>query len=292
MSRQRLLDQCPRAYFFRYYAGWNGWLVQAPRRSRIAYRLSKLTGLDAVFGQEMDRRAREIEWAAREGRPLPGPKELEARTRATLNAVWVSSKDRSVFEESPKSTIMLRSVYMSEDAEPDISRVKNKISPCIEALLSLDHWDRLSMCWREGSVTIPDFAHFFLNGVKVFAAADLAYVHEGTLYVMDWKTGKESEDDDTQVLISTYSLRENDEVFRGLPVQATVHYLARGQSLRVQIPDDEQAQVEAVVEEGVLRMRRYLRDPEGNIPLDEEDFPQRETGLCRYCNFMLLCKAN
>ena len=30
ISRQRKLDQCPRAYFYTYYLDWNGWLDDAP----------------------------------------------------------------------------------------------------------------------------------------------------------------------------------------------------------------------------------------------------------------------
>lgn len=292
ISRQRLLEQCPRAYFFRYYAGWNGWFREAPKRSRLAYRLSKLTSLDALFGQEMDERAREIERAAREGLPLPSKEELEARTRSALNAARVSSKQRDAFEEYPKSVTMLRSIYMGEDAAAEVSRVKDKISPSIEGLLALDHWDRLSLCGEEGCVPIPDFAHFFLNGVKVFAAADLAYVHNDTLHVMDWKTGKESEDNDLQMLLSTHCLRETDGALAGLSVEATVHYLASRECLLVQIPTDTFTRVEQVVREGVRVMRHYLRDPAANIPLDEGDFPRQESGLCRTCNFILLCEGS
>ena len=63
ISRQRLLENCPRAYCYRYYLSHNGWLREAPERAQIAYRLSKLTSLDALLGQEMDERAREVETA-------------------------------------------------------------------------------------------------------------------------------------------------------------------------------------------------------------------------------------
>ena len=48
MTRQRLLENCPRSYYFRSYLSHNGWLDDAPQRSRLAYRLGKLASLDTV----------------------------------------------------------------------------------------------------------------------------------------------------------------------------------------------------------------------------------------------------
>jgi hypothetical protein len=67
ISRQRRLDQCPRAHFYTHHLGWNGWLDDAPTQTRVAYRLGKLTSLDALLGQQTDMRARELEAAARGG---------------------------------------------------------------------------------------------------------------------------------------------------------------------------------------------------------------------------------
>ena len=68
ISRQRKLDQCPRALLLHLLpAGWNGWLDEAPDEARTAYRLGKLTSLDALLGQQIDERARELEAAARAG---------------------------------------------------------------------------------------------------------------------------------------------------------------------------------------------------------------------------------
>ena len=104
MSRQRLFNQCPRAYYFNYYASWNGWLREAPPRARRAYRLKQLTGLDALLGQEIDERARELERAARHGDPLPSAELLARRTKDRLNEAWRSShRGRSAFEDRPKT---------------------------------------------------------------------------------------------------------------------------------------------------------------------------------------------
>lgn len=213
ITRQRMLDTCPRQYYLRYYLSHNGWLDDAPERSRLAYRLSKLTTLDALLGTEMDERAREIERAVRAGRPAPSAAELEERTRLALRAAWRSARDeRAAFERSPKRTVMLRSFYL-EGEPPDsqeTDRINEKLAVCIRNLLAVPDWERIAACAQDGCVLIPDFAGFYLNEVKIFAAPDLAYVADGVLHVLDWKSGRRGDSDSTQVLLAAYCMSLGD----------------------------------------------------------------------------------
>ncbi len=292
MTRQRLLENCPRAYYFRYYLSHNGWLDDAPDRSRLAYRLGKLASLDTIFGREIDERAREIESRVRAGLEPPSAAELEDKTRRTLRAAWRSSRDqRSAFERSPKRTVMLRSFYL-EDSPPhrsEVERINAKIPACTANLLAVADWETLAECGQDGCVVIPDFSHFFLAGVKVFAAPDLVYVAEGRLHVIDWKSGRRNEDDDLQVLLSAYCTGLEHP---GVEVSPVLHYLLVGDSVRPDIPDNLQDFVADTIGPGLRIMRDLLQDPEENAPLPENEFQRRESGLCPYCNFGALCEAD
>ncbi len=41
-SRDRLFRSCPRAYYYNYYAYWNGWSYKADAKTKLIYRLKKL----------------------------------------------------------------------------------------------------------------------------------------------------------------------------------------------------------------------------------------------------------
>lgn len=291
MTRRRLLENCPRAYYFRYYLSHNGWLDEAPERGRLAYRLGKLASLDTILGQEMDERARQIERRVRVGLSPPSAAELEEATRRTLRAAWKSSRDeRAAFERSPKRTVMLRSFYL-DDAPPDrreIDRINEKIPTCTANLLTVADWAMVAECGNEGCVIIPDFAHFFLDGVKVFAAPDLVFVAEGRLHVIDWKSGRRSDDDHLQVLLSAYCLGLDHP---GVELRPVLHYLLAGDGVTPEVPNDLESFVAETVEPGLKAMRDLLEDPMENAPLPEGEFPRRESGLCSHCNFSRLCEG-
>ena len=296
ISRQRKLDQCPRAYFNTYYHGWNGWLDDIPTETRVAYRLGKLTSLDALLGQQIDVRAREIEAAARAGAVLPEADELETRTRDALRQLWTRSKSgRAAFEARPNKVTMLRSLYVDQDTQPETDRLNQKAGPSMQGLLATTHWERLRACGDAGRVEVPAFASFQHDGIKVFAAPDLAYVHEGALHVIDWKTGRADDTQPLQVLLQmwwaleTYTELEQAAADGSLEVRGHLEYVAAGQTQPVEAVAGFREQAAETVHAGVAQMRALLADPEQNIPLEMAAFERCESGLCRTCNFAPVC---
>jgi hypothetical protein len=311
ISRQRKLDQCPRAYFYQYYLGWNGWLDDAPTEARVAYRLGKLTSLDALLGQQVDVRARELEAAARAGRALPAAEELELRTRAALRQAWTRSQNgRVAFEARPSKVVMLRSLYLGQDTQPETDRLNEKAGPSMAGLLATAHWLRLRGAGGAGRVEVPDFAHFVWDGAKVYAAPDLAYVHDGALHVIDWKTGREDDTQPVQVLLQMWwALETYPELAQvaaegSLEARGHLEYVAAGRTQPVQPPapaasldcgatpatlSDFRDACAGTVRAGMAQMRALLADPEQNAPRDKAAFEQREGALCRTCGFAPIC---
>ncbi|NLE22984.1 MAG: PD-(D/E)XK nuclease family protein [Actinobacteria bacterium] len=311
MSRQRKLDQCPRGYYYAYYLHWNGWLDDAPTEARVAYRLGKLTSLDALLGQEVDERGRELEAAARAGEAMPAPHDLEQRTRAALRRAWAASQNgRSAFEQRPNRVVMLRSLYLGQDPQPETDRLNEKVGPSMHGLLATSHWRRLHGRGDEGRVEIPAFAGFMWDGVKVFAAPDLAYVADGTLHVIDWKTGREDDTQPVQVLLQLWwALETYPELARAaaegsLDIRGHLEYVTAGVTQPVEPPtppaapdggvapttlDDLRDACAGTVRAGIAQMRALLADPERNVPLPKDAFERRESGLCATCNFGPIC---
>jgi hypothetical protein len=296
ISRQRKLDQCPRGYFYAYYLGWNGWLDDAPTEARVAYRLGKLTSLDALLGQQIDVRARELEAAARSGAVLPEADELETRTREALRQLWTRSRNgRAAFEARPNRVTMLRSLYMDQDTQPETDRLNQKAGPSMRGLLATSHWERLRACGEAGRVEVPDFASFAFDGVKVFAAPDLTYTHEGVLHVIDWKTGRADDTQPMQVLLQMWwALETYPELARAaadgsLEIRGYLEYVAAGGTRPVAAVADFREQAAECVHAGVAQMRARLADPERNIPLAMAAFERRESALCRTCSFGPIC---
>jgi CRISPR/Cas system-associated exonuclease Cas4 (RecB family) len=188
---------------------------------------------------------------------------------------------------------MLRSFYVdgSPPPEAETDRLNEKLTTCHQHLLAASHWERLRQCGWDGCLFIPPFAHVFIGGVKAFAAADMAYVHEGVVHLIDWKSGRPGDDDELQVALAVYALLEDNPALKHHQLRVALQYLLPGEERQVTLPDDLRVSAEEKVAAGVKKMHSFLRDVEANAPLEVAEFPRRESGLCPSCNFSQLCTA-
>jgi hypothetical protein len=187
---------------------------------------------------------------------------------------------------------------MGQDTQPETDRLNEKAGPSVQGLLTTPHWERLRACGDEGRVEVPDFASFAHDGIKVFAAPDLAYVADDVLHIIDWKTGREDDTQSLQVLLQMWwALEACPELARAaadgsLEIRGHLEYVVAGQTQPVAAPaspDELREQCAATVHAGVAQMRALLADPKRNIPLEKVAFERRESGLCRTCNFGPVC---
>jgi hypothetical protein len=233
---------------------------------------------------------------ARTGAMLPSAEDLELRTRAALRQAWTRSRDgRATFEQRPNKVTMLRSLYMDQDTQPETDRLNEKAGPSMRGLLATSHWERLRTCGADGCVVVPGFASFEHDGIKVFAAPDLAYVQGGVLHVIDWKTGREDDTQATQVLLQMWwALEAYPELAQAaadgsIEIRGYLEYVTAGRTQPVEAADGFREQAAETVRAGVAQMRALQADPERNIPLERAAFERRESGLCRTCNFLSIC---
>jgi CRISPR/Cas system-associated exonuclease Cas4 (RecB family) len=144
--------------------------------------------------------------------------------------------------------------------------------------------------WLEVDNKNFDETVFQLDGVRVFAIPDFAYVDDdGAPVVVDWKTGRAREGYDEQVL--GYALYLS--VRYGFPVEkvkASLVYLNDGVEQLVQVDLAAVETFKAYFRKSVARMRELLVDPAGNVPRAEAAFPMTDdAAACGRCVFRRVC---
>jgi CRISPR/Cas system-associated exonuclease Cas4 (RecB family) len=290
-SRGRLYARCKRAYWYRYYGMWEGWRSRNvhPGR-RIAYRLSKMTGLVPWSGTIVHD---VVEWAVTriaKGLAVDQPG-MRARARAEMVKGWRESRG-SDWVSKPKYFLNLSEMYydgetpeLAEKAGAMRDRVNLSIKnwwdlgwPELLAGLDVDDWVEL-----EGLSTIR-----FRGEVDIFVQPDLAFWRSGRLFVIDWKTGKPKEADERQIRIYVIWAMK-----RGTPladIRAQLVYLGavkNEKTLSFTTPeirtfaDDLWSEIETV--------RGALHNQEHNVAR-AEDFPMVEDRkVCEWCEYRQLC---
>lgn len=293
-SRDEILSECKRRYFYRYYGAWGGWRSDASASARQAYRLTQLTTLDQVLGVSVHTRAREICAAVVHRRPRPALSLLQQRTRDDLNRICRNSRDMRAFLRNPKRHPVLLSAYYDRGLGAEtIERIRDKAERCLRHLDASPAWDSLAGCRPDQIQVFDEPGHFAMEETLVWAAPDLAYTgQDGRTVVLDWKTGRvDAGTALAQLCLYACFLRESQATetssagWVGQLVQ-----LSTGEIWSADLSDAELAAAEGRVRTSLQAMRELL-EPDGRTPKPLDLFPlKRCRGRCPECAYWELCE--
>jgi CRISPR/Cas system-associated exonuclease Cas4 (RecB family) len=289
-TRGEKLRTCARAYYWQYYGKWNGWRGDAPDEARRAYRLSKMSNLDLFAGSVVHEVAENVLRSARGGRePIP---EEEARedARRRLNEGWKQSRERRYLADPKAALNLFEHYYQMPIGTADVDRIREKVFRCVENLYRSEALSFLRAIPEKDWLAVEALGHFHVDGVKIYAKPDVAVrdAKSGTIFLFDWKTGKESASNDVQ--LAGYALYAVEE-FEAEPgnIETVLVYLREG-TVKSSTPDAALLDgARETIRASIADMRALLADGARNIAR-KEDFamtPDRRT--CRSCFFRELC---
>lgn len=293
-SRAGTLEACPRRYYHHYYGSWRGWEDDAPSHAGRAYLLKQLTSLSAELGRCVHRRAFEIGFRAAQGLEPPSLEEVVRKTRTELNEVVLSSRDERAFRERPAGHDFLRSAWYGDGPADDrIERTRRRLEASHRRLRDHDVWPalqagRVEAAYLSDPNVVPD-PRVTVHGVPVYGEPDLVLRRpDGAAVVVDWKSGREREEDLWQLALHGLWL----ETTAGdAECTGRVEYLAEGVSHEVELGPGRLEEARDRVRESVARMRALVDDEERNEPRPQEAFPLTDDRRrCRWCDFFELCE--
>jgi CRISPR/Cas system-associated exonuclease Cas4 (RecB family) len=291
-SRHKTFLECVRKYYHQYYESHNGWLYEAPDESKAAYRLKNIKNIPLLLGDEVhkaiDRQLKNF----LNDKGLFTENEMMALVTQNLNKAYLdSTKFRQHWFNKPKRYQMLYEIYYGNGLSSDtIAAAKAKLEICVKNFFTSKTYQDILTKLEMHVLHSEDFQTFEVNGVDVFVVLDFVYkdVSQGKWIVVDWKTGKESEDDRKQLAFYTLFLsREHD-----IPVEDIIlrnEYLQTGKSQEYKLTQFEIDSAQQLMNESIYHMLNYLEDPVKNKPLPIKYFEMNESRRCHSCNFKEKC---
>lgn len=287
ISRHRSFQECLRLYYLAYYAFWGGWAWEASELAKKCYRFTKMKNLDMWAGEVVHET---IRWALQR---LWEHKEvtldaLQKYALAQLRRGWVESKERR-WEQDPKRSVNLFEHYYGiEIPRERTEEIRTRVLQCVENFWRSDVLAFIRSVEPRAWKAIEKTDTFPLNGVKIWVKIDFALAHAGTLYIYDWKSGREDAEDLRQlVCYALYAMEKwafpYDRI-RIIPV-----YLREGVFQEHGLQPEQIIEAKEEILQSIERMRARLDDPEQNLAR-MENFPMTsERERCRRCFFQEIC---
>jgi hypothetical protein len=291
LGQARLLKECPRKLFWRYYEAWGGWEPGSPERSRLCYRLSKMQDLDLLAANVVRQVIAQTVGALAAGRPAKADAEMERAARNLLNQAWLESREGR-WRENPKRFANLFEHYYGVDIPPDrIEQVRALV------LANLAHF-RESQTLRDMQqlpaaawVEIEAFPSLKVGPAKVGLKIDAAYTRGEMLYLVDWRTGQRAELEDEDLIKAGVQMLYAARALQVEPHRVTVvmEYLRDSTQRTFTGSAALLSEVTEWVTRRAAELAAFVGDTAAN-QAQEEAFPRTSwAASCYRCSFYEVC---
>jgi hypothetical protein len=293
-SRAAKYRQCPRAYYYHYYAAWEGWQKDAPAPVQRAYLLKNLTDLSRWTGTLVHESIRFALTRLKAGQSITEAKLLK-QMRSRAQADFTDSQSERYrqkpnqltgFQEHYYQTNLPKSEWQAAQAQAE-----NYLRTFLNSALYADLRQKPPLTF----LNVEELQFFLLAGVKIWVQIDLARREKGTIYLYDWKTGPvDSAELRQQLSIYGLYLRHTwpQDNSTKVSLRAIVYLLAEDKLLEFDLDEPMLQETQALVERSVAQLRGLLIDAEANLA-SLRHFPMiDDLRVCRRCQFRELCGRN
>lgn len=296
LSRHKTMLMCLRKYAYDYYASHNGWLSQADTLAKQAYRLKKITNLEMHFGSVVHDLIYQTIQRTLKNQPLPREEEFVDEVRHHLNRGFIeSTKKEHLWMERPKHYTMLHEIYYSQtDTLPEekVKKITDRLHMTVKNFFASrtfkDVLNKESMQFIESET----FRFMKTEGTKIFIVMDLVYkdLLRDKWVIVDWKTGKSSEEDRNQLALYALYLQQKHNIASLGDILIRNEYLVDGTHIEHQLSEQDLINVQHLYQISIEQMKAYLEDSTKNQPLPLGHFPmQQDPRICARCNYQELC---
>ena len=199
-SRHRMFDSCKRQYYFNYYGSWGGWDKNADAQTQLLYRLKKITTVPQLIGTVVHDAISNTLNALKLGRDIL-PFAVETYAQNLFRQHLQESKDHHWRYSASRYTNLFEHYYNEPFTETDQVDSTNHISTSLNAFFASDAYTTLQTARPEDYLTIEDLKDFTLANTKIWVVLDVAIRRDKSVYIFDWKTGRERQADRHQLAV-------------------------------------------------------------------------------------------
>lgn len=287
-ARAAKYQHCPRAYYYHYYAAWEGWRSDAPAPVQHAYLLKNLVDLPAWAGTLAHDALKTALTRLKTGQPVVEAELLYGlRTRA--RADYADSYSGRYRQQPNQLTGFAEHYYQTNTPAEAWQAAWQHAEACLQNFLRSELCAFISRLPAAAFLAIEELRAFELEGEKVWVQPDLVVKTAQAVVLYDWKTGPVQADTRRQVGLYGLYTRQAWPELAHLPLQAVVFNLAQNRADAFDLDEDTLAQTRRQAEAGIARLKSLLIDPLENLA-DMARFPMIEDlAVCRACRFKELC---
>ena len=207
--------------------------------------------------------------------------------RKKLNEDYERSK-RKLYKENPKQiTGLFEHEYGRLVLKDKWEELFKSAEECLINFYNSGAYDTIKNTPKENWIFLEDFLGFDFEGTQIYLSIDFAIKEGDKVILYDWKTGKESDQEELQ--LSCYALFIlNKWNIPPKNITARVYNLKLNKEKEFVINPELIEKTKDHIRKSIQEMQGLLEDKENNVA-NKDNFPIEEGPFCGWCNFKKIC---
>jgi hypothetical protein len=288
-SRGAKYRYCPRAYYYHYYASWEGWQTDAPAPIKRVYLLKNLSSISRWVGNVVHETIKFAMARLKAGHPMASDALIKQMHRRVQTDFEDSRSGR--YQQTPNELVGFQEHYyqtkLPETAWREAwSKAEHYLRTFTQSALYADLRHQPATTF----LNVEELQSFLVAGVKVWVQMDLARYAAGVIYLYDWKTGQVAPTE-LQQQLGIYGLyaRYAWPEWTTVPIRGIVYALAEDRLLELELDDTALQTTQAAIKASISRLQGLLVEPQANLA-ELRRFPMiDDLSICQRCQFRELC---
>jgi len=288
-SRAAKYKQCPRAYYYHYYAAWEGWQSYAPVPVKKAYLLKNLTGLSRWVGNLVHKTIQFALAQLKNGRIVP-EKDLVKHMHTRAQTDFTDSQTGRYRQKPNRFTGFQEHYYQTGPSQDTWRTAWSTAEKRLKTFIQSTLYAHLCRQSPATFLEIETLQSFTVADTKVCVQMDFARQEEDTIVIYDWKTGS-IDNAEVQQQLGIYGLyaRHVWPEIAANGLLGIVYGIAEDQILEFDLNDAQLRETQTSIESSIVQLQSLLLDTQANLA-ELSQFPMIEDlATCRQCQFRELC---
>lgn len=289
-SRAATYRKCPRAYYYHYYAAWEGWQTNAPAPVRQAYVLKNLTSLTRWVGDLIHETIKFALTQVKAGQPVPED-DLMKRMHTRAQADFADSHSGRYRQKPNQLTGFQEHYYRVDLSNTAWQAAWAEAEQYLRTFINSTLYAQLCRQPAATFLEIEALQSFIVAETKVWIQMDLVR-HEGdSIYIYDWKTGSIDEKEIRQQLgiYGLYVQYAWPELAANTTLRGIVYALAKNRLFEFDLDQTTLQEMRTIIEASMTDLQDLLLDPQTNLA-ELKQFPMiDDLSICQQCQFRELC---
>ncbi|MCB0168549.1 MAG: PD-(D/E)XK nuclease family protein [Anaerolineae bacterium] len=289
-SRSARYRFCARAYYYHYYAAWEGWQPEAPPPVRTAYLLKNLTDLPRWVGTLVHDSLRFALARLKAGR-LVSRDDLVGQMHRRAQADFESSQSGR-YQQQPNALVGFQEHYYKIPLDKSTWQTSwQRAEQMLDTFLKSELYARLSQYSPDSFLEVEALHSFSLAETKIWVQMDLARFDGHKIEIYAWKSG-EIDPDSVRRQLGVYGLfllRQAKPEWQDASMKGIIYNLMDDKQDEVALDPATLEAVAVEVKADIARLRGLLIEPQINLAAINR-FPMiADRAVCRGCQFRALC---